>query len=114
MGSRSYADYEKLKSTLDAVRTPITMLVSGGAAGADSLAQRYAQEKGLPITIFYPNREKYGNAAYARRNQQIVDFCDNMCAFWTGGSPGTRMAIEMAEKAGKKVFVVLTLDKQTA
>lgn len=112
IGSRTFTDYWKLEEVLSRVQTPITHIVSGGAKGADELAQKYAMQHGLPITIFYPNREKYGKAAYARRNQQIVGSCDNMVAFWMRGSPGTKMAIEMAEEAGKKVFVVMALDKE--
>lgn len=112
IGSRRYLDYQKLKDTLDAVRSPIDMIVSGGAVGADALAQQYAQEKGIPITIFYPDRKAHGDGCYAERNKKIANFCDNMVAFWHGGSPGTSQTIQMAEELGKKVFVVMALDKQ--
>ena len=39
VGSRSFNDYEKLKQTLD--QTPsITSIISGGAKGADSMAEQ--------------------------------------------------------------------------
>jgi predicted Rossmann fold nucleotide-binding protein DprA/Smf involved in DNA uptake len=40
IGSRSFNDYEKLKDTLSKIS--ISLLVSGGANGADKLGEQYA------------------------------------------------------------------------
>ena len=45
IGSRGFDDYERLKKVLDTL--PITTIVSGGASGADSLSEKYADEKGI-------------------------------------------------------------------
>ena len=43
--SRSFADYELLENTL--MHYQICKIISGGAKGADSLAERYASSHGI-------------------------------------------------------------------
>lgn len=79
----------------------ITSLVTGGASGVDSLAERYADANGIPKKVIYPNYEKYGKAATLIRNKQIVNSCDIVIAIWDGKSTGTRYTIEYARQVGK-------------
>ena len=81
-------------------------IVSGGARGADSLAEKYAAEKGIPITVVPAEWDKYGKSAGYRRNVQIVAESDEVVAFWDGESKGTQHTIDIAGKAGKKVSVI--------
>lgn len=109
IGSRGFLDYGKLCETLDKVKTPITCIISGGAQGADSLAQEYAARCGLPILIYYPNYKAHPDnpgAACAERNQRIINDCDKVIAFWDYNTPGTRMSLDMAAKAGKQTYIV--------
>ena len=84
----------------------IKLIVSGGAAGADTLAQRYAKDSGLPIIIYYPDWKKYKKAAGVIRNQYIVDDADMMIAFAYDDSRGTRDSIKKMKKAKKPVAVI--------
>lgn len=104
VGSRSFSDYPRLRDLLDDIRDNIDLIISGGAAGTDSLAQRWCQERGVPILIFYPNWSALGKQAGLIRNSKIVDACDEMIAF-TQGSSGTADSINKATQAGKKVHV---------
>lgn len=45
----------------------------------------------------------YGQACYFR-NAWIVDDATEVVGFWNGKSPGTRNALELAERAAKPVF----------
>jgi predicted Rossmann fold nucleotide-binding protein DprA/Smf involved in DNA uptake len=108
IGSRTFTNYEQLKDVLAQVKTPITLIISGGAEGADALAMRYAREFGYSLLVHYPNRERYGNRCYAVRNQLIVDSADTMLAFHDGNSPGTKMGIGFMKEADKPVHVILT------
>lgn len=83
----------------------ISEIVSGGARGADSLAERYAQENDIQLTVFPAEWDKYGKSAGYRRNHQIIDYADVVLAFWDGQSKGTKHAIELAEKQNKPVFI---------
>ena len=83
-----------------------TEIVSGGARGIDSCAEAYARINGLKLTVFPPEYERFGRAAPIVRNQQIVDYADEVLAFWNGSSKGTRSVIEYCKKRGKTVTVV--------
>lgn len=102
IGSRSFNDYEFLKEKLNP--DSISIIVSGGAFGADELAEQYAEEHEIPMRIFKPNW-KLGKHAGLLRNIEIVDFCDFVIAFWNGKSKGTKHAIEYAKKIGKEVVI---------
>ena len=82
-------------------------IVSGGAVGADFCAAEYAREKGLKLTVFLPQYEKYGRAAPIVRNKEIVDYADKVVAFWDGKSKGTLSVIKYAEKTGKPCDIVI-------
>lgn len=80
-------------------------LVSGGAAGVDSLAEGMAKGFGLPNIIFHPEWTKYGKSAGFKRNQKIVDAADIIIAFHFNDSHGTADTIRRARESGKPVHV---------
>lgn len=82
-------------------------IVSGGAVGVDSCAAEYAKEKGIKLTVFLPQYERYGRAAPIIRNKEIVDYADKIVAFWDGSSKGTLSVIKYAEKTGKPCDIIL-------
>lgn len=104
IGSRNFNDYELLARTLDAY-LPFTLL-SGGAKGADSLAERYAEAKSYEKVIYRPDWKRHKQGAGIRRNEVMIDAADEVVAFWDGESKGTAMAIERAEKNRKPVRIV--------
>jgi hypothetical protein len=107
IGSRDFTDADLLTRTLDAYRGRLEMIVSGGAKGADQLAADYARSTGIPLREIRPEYGKYpGRAAPAIRNKAIIEQAQGVVAFWDGASPGTRQAIEYAQKAGKNVEIV--------
>lgn len=107
VGSRTFKDYGLLCKTLDAHVKPGDEIVSGGAKGADYLAEQYAKERGLNTIIYYPEWDKYGKKAGFLRNEKIVNDCDILVAFWNNVSRGTKSSIDLARKAGKEVFIVI-------
>jgi hypothetical protein len=103
VGSRTFDDYEMAKAALkDLV---ITEIVSGGAKGADALAERYAKENNIPVKIFKPDWAKYGRGAGPVRNKLIVEYADKVIAFWDGASKGTKSSIDFATAKGKLLSV---------
>jgi len=111
IGSRDFKDYTKLKNTLDSVFFPISEIISGGARGADSLAERYAEENYISLKVFRPDWT-IGKHAGFLRNTQIIESCDVVVAFWDGVSKGTLDSIRKAEKIGKRVIKVLFNNKE--
>lgn len=113
IGTRSFTDYAYMKARLAGLQ--IDHIVSGGAKGADALAERYAVENHIPITIHRPDYEQHGQAAPHIRNRQVVDECHAVAAFWHGHPGGTRNSVEYTEEKGKTVYLNLvpTLDHFT-
>jgi hypothetical protein len=103
VGSRTFFDYNLLKKTLDEASPK--MLVSGGADGADTLAEKYAKQKGLSILIHFPDWSNGKGAAFDR-NSKIVDSCEILLAFWDGKSRGTLDSMNKAKALNKPVYVV--------
>ncbi len=104
IGSRSFKIYSLLKGELNLLE--FSEIVSGGAQGADSLASLYGKENNIPVVVFLPDWKLYGKSAGMIRNKQIVDYCDELIAFWDGSSKGTLSAINLAKKQNKKVTIV--------
>ena len=84
-----------------------TEIVSGGARGIDTCAERYAAEHGLKCTVFLPEYHRYGRSAPIRRNEQIIAYADRVIAFWDRQSPGTRFVIQRCREIGKPVTILV-------
>lgn len=100
VGSREFKNYAQLSKTLENYIGYEDDLVSGGATGADSMAQRWAKEKGHAIHIYYPRWEN-GRSAGFERNKRIVENADLVLAFYQYGrfqQGGTANTISWARK----------------
>jgi hypothetical protein len=84
-----------------------TEIVSGGARGVDTSARFYAHKKRLKLTEFLPDYEQYGKIAPLMRNLEIIDYADEVYAFWDGVSRGTKYVIENCRRKKKKVHVFM-------
>lgn len=112
VGSRGFTDYsifeKHLKATIE--HYSITCLVSGGAAGPDKMAERFAKENGIPIIIHEAEWDIYGLSAGFRRNKLIWADSDMILAFWDGESKGTRHTIENYK--GKLFVLAVDTDQE--
>ena len=99
-GGRNFNDYNKLRESCDniLVNQKDVEIVSGTAAGADTLGERYAQEKGYEVKKFPAQWDLYGKSAGYKRNQQMAEYADGLIAFWDGKSRGTKHMIDIANK----------------
>lgn len=112
-GSRSFGDYPKLCERLDYFlqHKQDVVIVSGGARGADSLAEEYAQSRGFRSVVIKANWNKYGKSAGFRRNRQMFEFIKNepehgCVCFWDGLSRGTADDIKLSAEYGVPCRVV--------
>ena len=84
VGSRGFTDYELLKFKLDNIhnRKPITVIISGGAMGADSLGERWAKENNMSTD----EAEKLWNKAQklAKKELDTDKEDDRFYAYTTG------------------------------
>ena len=102
VGSRSIADFD-LSSY---VPKETSLIISGGAAGVDTLAERFSDANGISKLILRPNYARFGRAAPLKRNEQMVDIADMAIVVWDGVSRGSAHTIRYAEQKGKCVQVV--------
>lgn len=85
----------------------VTEIVSGGARGVDSFARTFAEQNGIKLTEILPEYGRYGKAAPLFRNLRIIEYSDEVIAFWDGKSRGTKHVIDNCRKRNKKVTVYL-------
>lgn len=116
VGTRTYEDYKAFKSKVDEwlnynvnLNEDIIEIVSGGARGVDSLAERLANEETFLKKIFPADWNKYGKSAGPIRNRQMVEYIkekDGVCLiFWDGQSRGTKNDIDLCNEYNVKYKV---------
>ena len=106
-GSRNYRGTSAVIQRMKLL-PPDTIVIHGGASGADSLANMYALDLGLDIKKMDADWEQYGKAAGGVRNTQMLkEEPDLVLAFVNDptNSPGTANMILQALCAGIEVEV---------
>ena len=91
----------------DYIPETVTEIVSGGAKGIDTCAREYAAEHNITLTEFLPEYSIYNRGAPIVRNRQIAEYADEGLAFWDGKSRGTKSTIDLFEKLGKHIRVII-------
>lgn len=104
VGSRQVND-EVLKQILLVLPVSTSEIISGGADGVDALAAQVAELLEIPLKTFLPDYETYGKRAPLIRNLKIVDYADEVLAFWDGRSHGTRHIVGECIKRQKPVRI---------
>ena len=102
VGSRSIEKYDIGKH----IPKETTMIITGGADGVDTLAEKYADEKRISKLILRPRYELYGKSAPLKRNEEMVRLCDAALIIWDGSSRGTLHTINFAQKLGKNIILI--------
>lgn len=86
-------------------------IVTGGAAGVDTIAEKWAKKYNIEWICYLPQYEVYGGKyAPLVRNKQMIEYADECVAFWDGKSKGTLMTIEYALSLERKVAVHIIED----
>lgn len=104
-GGRAYFDRERVFAALDRAhaKKPITLLVHGGAAGADELAGEWAEARNVSVQVFEADWRTLGPKAGPARNQRMVDAGAHGAVAFPGGT-GTADCCRRCEAAGIKVW----------
>lgn len=107
-GGRDFTDYaflrEKVNFCLATVDVAVE-IISGKAKGADTLGEKYAKERGLPIKEFPALWDTYGKAAGIYRNEDMAHYATHLIAFWNGKSRGTKHMIDTARRLNLEVRI---------
>ena len=102
VGSRSITDFDLEPYIPDGVDE----IISGGANGVDTLAERYADDRRISKRIIRPQYNLYKRAAPIKRNEEMVKIADAVLVIWDGDSKGTLSTINFAKKQNKPITVV--------
>ncbi len=107
VGSRDFPSEDMVVSTV--YRLPRNaIIVSGGAKGVDTWAEKTARYHGKVVDIYPANWKKYGKSAGFIRNNDIIKNSDIVIAFLHNGSRGTKHSISLAKYLNKPCIIVRT------
>jgi hypothetical protein len=100
-GSRDWQDRDRIADRL-AQLPPNTIVIEGGARGADRMARDEAHKLGLHVATVDALWRVYGNGAGYERNAAMVALLEphRALAFPLGRSYGTRNCIRQIREAG--------------
>ena len=112
-GGRNFTDYSKVETVLekiifdgDSIPIEDTHIITGGARGADFLAQHFALQNRIPQTVYPANWNQHGRrAGYVRNVQMLEEGKPDLVVAFPGGK-GTAMMIDIAKKAGVEVMEI--------
>lgn len=106
-GARDFPSRSRVRGELDRLDPWRLVLVHGGAAGVDSIADQWAREHGVEVERHPAQWERYGRALAGHvRNQQMVDLGADLClAFFRlgGANRGTSNCAAAARLKGIEV-----------
>lgn len=105
-GGRDFTDRAFAWKILDKIhaRRQVTLLMEGGATGADHHAREWAKNRSVPHQTFDANWERYGNHAGRVRNAQMLREGRPQLVVAFAGGTGTRHMRRIAHEAGLPVF----------
>ena len=117
-GSRSFTDWNRLEKEVLQILTEYKKqghvltkdtveIVSGGARGADTLAEQFAGKYNLKLKIFKADWDRLGKSAGYARNVEMANYADILIAFWDCKSKGTNHMMNIMLKLNKPDHVII-------
>jgi hypothetical protein len=97
-GGRNFNDWKYFCNCLDDIHKydPFIEIAQGGANGADTFANMWANRNKIPVKIYKPDWDKFKKAAGMIRNRQMFDnFLPDMVIAFPGNT-GTQGMINYA------------------
>ncbi len=82
-----------------------SVIISGGASGADAHGEHYAVSHGISFEVYRADWKKYGLRAAPIRNAEMANVAEALVAIWDNESAGTANMITVAQKRGLKTHV---------
>lgn len=102
VGSRSIKDFDLTPH----IPNETSLIISGGAIGVDTLAEKYADNHSISKIIIKPQYNIYGRSAPIKRNEEMVDMADEILVIWDGVSRGTDYTVKYAKKKNKNIKII--------
>lgn len=108
-GGRKFRDTIFVFEALDEIAAEygIDLLVHGGAAGADTIADEWAKDRGVPPVMWAALWDAEGRAAGPQRNGRMFDFMQPTRVVAFPGGVGTNNMLKRTADAIKKGMKVV-------
>ena len=87
-----------------------TLIISGGAKGIDTIAEKYADKHKISKLILLPQYNLYGKSAPIKRNEMMVNIADTVIIVWDGNSRGTQFTLQYSKKKNKNTILITIPD----
>lgn len=113
-GGRDFNDALTLGSWLGGIHKDhgISVLIHGGARGADFMAGKFAEWQGIPVKVYPADWDKDGKAAGPIRNaRMLAEGKPDLVVAFEGGN-GTADMVAKAKRAGVKVLMATRITVQ--
>ena len=105
-GSRGITNYQVVKKAIEESGFEVTEVVSGKAAGVDTLGEEWAEENGIPVKEFPAEWQRFGKAAGHLRNGDMAIYGEALVAVMLPDSRGTLNMIKQAKQRGLPGHIV--------
>jgi hypothetical protein len=105
-GGRGFKDRALMTRTMTSLCPSPTLVIHGGATGADALADEWARWWDIPRAVHHADWHGLGKAAGPTRNQLMLDQEKPELVVAFPGGRGTTDMVRRAEKAGVRVMRV--------
>jgi hypothetical protein len=111
VGSRDYTDADQMLNIISGLPRD-TVIVSGGAPGADTIATSIAESLGMETKVWEADWAHYGNKAGFLRNRQICADIDRLIAFFgpNGVTEGTKHTVNLAMEMRIPIAILFQRD----
>jgi predicted Rossmann-fold nucleotide-binding protein len=100
-GGRDFSDSRRLYSFLDKAhkRYGFTLVIEGGARGADAMGRSWAKSRGIPVQTFPADWSTYGKRAGFIRNREMLTKGNPDVIIAFPGGIGTQDMINCGKKS---------------
>lgn len=108
-GGRDFGDLRLLRETLDLVHVlfDVSCVIAGRARGADTLAERWADLRGISVDAYPADWSTGRGAGHARNQRMLSEGKPDLVVAFAGGR-GTADMIRRSRAAGVPVYDTAT------
>jgi hypothetical protein len=109
-GGRDFSDRATLTAALDRLHAErgFTLVIAGGARGADTMAEEWAASRGVPCDVYMAEWERLGRKAGPIRNARMLTEGNPDLVVAFPGGRGTAHMVRIARRAGVGMVEVST------
>lgn len=100
-GDRYWKDIKTIEKLISSLH-PDTRVISGGARGADTIAENLRKEYGLEGEVFDAKWDRYGRAAGPIRNEKMIDEHPDLVVAFHDNISKSKGTIDTLRKARRR------------